>query len=135
MMLLPEMNRGVREREGEKEEGGRVGGEEREGENRDRERQSHTERDRGPARESHAGMGVGRAAGSGGGSRRDAGGEAPGGSCGGSGQPRWRGRVWGAAAARAEARVTVTDGAGPGGSFIKGRIRGPRSHLPAEIEF
>ena len=41
----------------------------------------------------------------------------------------------GAAAARAEARVTVTDGAGPGGSFIKGRIRGPRSHLPAEIEF
>lgn len=52
-----------------------------------------------------------------------------------------RGRRWvegprlGAAAAGAEARVTVTDGAGPGGSFIKGRIRGPRSHLRAEIEF
>lgn len=36
MMLLPEMNRGVREREGEKEEGGREG--KRERENRDRER-------------------------------------------------------------------------------------------------
>lgn len=49
---------------------------------------------------------------------------------------RWmEGPRLGAAAARAEARVTVTDGAGPGGSFIKGRIRGPRSHLRAEIEF
>lgn len=45
------------------------------------------------------------------------------------------GMGWGVAAARAETRVTVTDGAGPGGSFIKRRIRGPRSHLRAEIEF
>lgn len=46
-----------------------------------------------------------------------------------------RGGGMGAAAAGAEERVTVTDGAGPGGSFIKRRIRGPRSHLRAEIEF
>lgn len=52
-----------------------------------------------------------------------------------------RGRRWmegpglGAVAARAVARVTVTDGARPGGSFIKRRIRGPGSHLRAEIEF
>lgn len=54
----------------------------------------------------------------------------------GAGASVWlSGRGLGAVAARAEARVTVTDGAGPGGSFIKGRIRGPRSHLRAEIEF
>lgn len=47
----------------------------------------------------------------------------------------WRRPTLGAAAAQAEARVTVTDEAGPVGSFIKGRIRGPRSHLRAEIEF
>lgn len=46
-----------------------------------------------------------------------------------------RGGGLGAATAGAEERVTVTDGAGPGGSFIKRRIRGPQSHLRAEIEF
>lgn len=46
-----------------------------------------------------------------------------------------KGEGLGAVAAGAEERVTVTDGAWPGGSFIKRRIRGPRSHLRAEIEF
>lgn len=47
MMLLPEMNRGVRGREGEKEEGGREGREgERERACRDGEIESHRERQR-----------------------------------------------------------------------------------------
>lgn len=58
-----------------------------------------------------------------------------GGSCGGS-EPAWgAGAQAGGASGPGRGGVTVTDGAGPGGSFIKGRIRGPRSHLPAEIEF
>lgn len=124
MMLLPEMNRGVRERERERrrKEGGR---------GRERER-TETGRDRVTQREAETWPE--KATGYGGWGGQLEVGEEPEGT-------RAAGLRVGAAGGRArfgggaEARVTVTDGAGTGGSFVKGRIRGPRSHLPAEIEF